>query len=430
MGDKVAASEFVESYRLCAALLSAVGQRMDRAALVDLLAPDEEQGPEIEKALSSAGGRRQRRVSPEVADRMRQLQESFFEQFSYAAARLAGMERVPSAPDELARQLSKVPRRDKDAVADFILLNGHRELVKARHINVTQLRPVVEERQREAPLALVKLVPYLREELQKRGSEMSEDEIRALFTPGSDDRQVPYCLKWILQDLDGEFNAGLIGIEQMVGDKDPDEWLEAVRRTLQFRSHAAMHKAIAEATDVKYDSVHKALSGRKKARRIQAEVKYCLDKWLKDLEEGREPDIKEDYRGVPIGRMSTLLPELEQKFGSKEEMYRVIADKAGVKPGSVRRYFHANGQLKYAPLTVYRWAVTLAAGGPVRPARSYLANKQTRRVARDLSRRTNEVLRQWQREGDNPELAIAYKELRRALIVAVKEQRRSSPTTA
>ena len=130
---------------------------------------------------------------------------------------------------------------------------------------------------------------------------------------------------------------------------------------------------------------------------------------------------------MPVEQVRALQPLLEQKFACKEEMYRLISARTGVKPGSVRRHFHSNGQLKYAPLSVYRSAKALAEEGPDRyRPRSYLADNRTRRVARRLAHRAEEVLEQWRRAGESDELEIAYKELRRALIVAIKQQAHSS----
>ena len=425
MGDMVPARRLAHSFSNCAELLGAVGHKIDRDALVKCLTQEEGQALEVRKALE--GRRKAAQIAPEVVERMDRLQQRLVEGLSSAASAVLGVHPIPSSPGELAVLLKALPQREKDALADTVLLNGHGQFLEPRYISAAEFRKAVKEQEKDARLALVKLVPHLQQELRKRGFEMPEDRIRKLFDPKCDDPEVPRCLKWILRNLNGEFNGGLVDIQEMVGDKDPDQWLDATRKTLQFRSHTAMHKAIAEATSLKYDCVHKALSGRHKAKRVQAEIKYCLDRWLEDVAAGRAPDIEEDYRGVPVEQVRALLPVLEQKFSCKEGMYRLIAARTGVKPGSVRRYFHSNGQLKYAPLSVYRSAEALAEEGPGRyRPRSYLADNRTRRVARRLAQRAQEVLEQWRRAGESDELEIAYKELRLALIVAIKQQAHGS----
>ena len=44
-------------------------------------------------------------------------------------------------------------------------------------------------------------------------------------------------------------------------------------------------------------------------------------------------------------------------------------------------------------------------------------------VASELAHRARDAFRRWQDAGDSPELEVTYKELRRALIATIKEQR-------
>ena len=277
----------------------------------------------------------------------------------------------------------------------------------------------------------MKVVPHVCRELARRGFELPEEEIGRWFDGAEADCQVPSCLRRIVAGLGPEFRTGLMGLEEMVGDADPDQWLEAARVKLQFRSHSSMHKAIAEATSLKYDCVHKALSGRRKAKRIQAEIKYCLERWLREHDGGQEPSIPEDYRGVPVQRMYALMARLETKYPTKEDIYRLISERTGIKTGSVRRYFQSNGQLKYAPLAVFRCAESLAAEErPVLQPRTYLADTRTRQVAKELARKANDALLRWQGNGRTVENELAFKELRRALIVTLKERRSRAPVVA
>ncbi len=137
---------------------------------------------------------------------------------------------------------------------------------------------------------------------------------------------------------------------------------------------------------------------------------------------------------MPVEWTCALLTQLEEAFQSKEEIYRVISEKTGIKAGSVRRYFQSNGQLKCAPLTVYRLArkLTTRAGSaaPVRRhprATSYLTDRATRQTAGRLAARVNAALQRWQAHNGDQELELEYRQLRLSLIVAIKEQQSAVP---
>jgi hypothetical protein len=180
-----------------------------------------------------------------------------------------------------------------------------------------------------------------------------------------------------------------------------------------------MHAAIAEATGLRYDAIHKAFSGQARPKRVRVEVKDCLEKWLRQTGENGQPDIDVGYRAVPVSQTHALLPKLRERFGTRERVYRRISQRTGIRLDAVRRYFRPNGQVKLAPYAVYQWAKELAEGN----GDSYLADERTRRLAQELANEVNAVLRLWQGAGTHAELELRYKELRRALIVTIKEQR-------
>ena len=124
--------------------------------------------------------------------------------------------------------------------------------------------------------------------------------------------------------------------------------------------------------------------------------------------------------------MHELLPALEERFGNKEAVYRRLARQTGIKPGSVRRYFQKGGQLKCAPLAVYRVAAELADGNGCSARTSYLADRRTRRLASRTARQMNELLRQWRKTG-RPEFETAYRRLRHSLIALIKEHGARQP---
>jgi len=400
-------------------LMAAVGHTVNQTAVAEYVAEE----PENRASVLSALQQGEPEPAAETIERMSSLTDKLSSDLWSMLEANGGS---PASPQEVLSVIRSVPHMVKDAMADALALNGHSGYIQPRYMDADELDDILREREQadKGELALVKLVPYLCEELGKRGYEVSEAEIESWFSPERSAEQLPYCVKRLLRNLNGEFSTGLIPLDQLVGKADPDKWLEQVREKLLFRSHSAMHKAIAEASTLKYDCVHKALSGRRKAKRIQAEIKYCLNKWLDEVDESPHPDIDDDYRGVPVEWTCGLLPALESRFGTKEELYRCISEKTGIKAGSVRRYFQANGQLKYAPLSVYRYARKLADGPEQRQdeeATSYLEDPCTRRVAFQLAQKASTALRQWKMGRDDAELEMEFKELRRELIAAMKE---------
>ncbi len=216
----------------------------------------------------------------------------------------------------------------------------------------------------------------------------------------------------------------------LVADQDPDDWLEATRSALLFRSHSAMHQALAGATGLGYHTVHKCMSGRRRPRRIPAAMADCLKGWLKCLEEGTALEIPDKFRAVPAEDMLRLLPALLKRFDTKSALYEAVGERTGVLPTTVRRYFYDCDRLRSAPLAVYRAARELAST-PQEGAsdRSYLADERTRRAAHELSRRCRRVLRR-REEDDDPFLEVRYRQLRRALITTIKEGREAVPEGA
>jgi hypothetical protein len=418
-GDRLA-YEFVQAYQAYLSLLDAVGHEVDQAQLVEYLASSEGDKSAI-RALVEGGGdppEAHTHLGSTPVQTMHQLLGSLAEELGVAApGQEAPLAEVPGLLASLAEQ-------ERDALADAVTLNGHRRFILPRYTSTADVRSLLEERQQQGPVALSALSAYLSDELGKRGFTFSQHEVRHLLVaPDAGDR-VPYCLKGLLQGINGEFRARLVPLTDLVGGADPDAWLEEARSRLRFRSHSAMHKAIAQATELKYDCVHKALSGAKKARRIQVEIKYCLERWLRSLAEGMEPSIDDQHRAVPVEDMCCLLPHLEARYGTKERVYQEIAARTGAKAGSVRRYFRPGGQLKCAPLAVYRCACRLATDARGDAALgSYLADDRTRRAAYGLARRLEVALRDWRSEDGAPEREVEFRQLRHELIATIKEGR-------
>ena len=364
---------------------------------------------------------------------------------------------------DLIELVGEMQEMEKDALADVVALDGHRGMVKPRTITVREFQAILAAFAGDQTVARQKLLAHLRDELLRRGIDMSRETIEERFRSKPVVRTMPYCVKHIFRGLGGEFRTGLIPIRQLVGEEDPDRWLEDVRRRLRFRSQCAMHRAIAVATGVTYECIHKALSGRKKAKRIQVEIKRCLEGWLAKAEAGEHIGVDEGYLSVPVQEMCALMPRLQPVFGTKEAVYRRIAAKTSLRAGSIRRYFQNDGQLKHAPLRVYRVAVALAGeaakhlpeASEAQPARRRSARSPgaRRRASRtsnaprsprvdpgaavpraqgpegsvdvtgQIARDAEQALARWRRQRGDEELEQEFKGLRRMLIVKLRQRR-------
>jgi hypothetical protein len=430
MEQQSATYGFMDTYRLYAGLMRAIGHEVDQVALAEHLGEEESERRALKTLLSDAAGREDGRseVQQKAAARLMDMAQGLVEEIASAAGGWSGEDTAKIGAEELVQRLHEAPDGRKEAIADAVLLNGHRKVLLERYVAAEEVVGEFRKRQNGAKLDLQKLVSHVEEELGKRGYPMSQAAVRKLLSGSYEGQRVPYCLKHILERLDGRFVTSLVPLTAVVGDRDATEWLEETRRKLLFRSHSAMHQAIARATGLKYDCVHKALSGRRKAKRIQAQIKYFLDRWLEDVGSGREPDVSDEYRGVPVGQTQAMLPALEKRLGTRERVYRAISQRTGIRAGSVRRYFQGNGQLRYAPLSVLKCVEEIIRGGgcAVR-MRSYLADVHTRSVAFELARRANEALARWRETGGDGEEEMTYRELRLVLIETMKEQRASLP---
>lgn len=323
----------------------------------------------------------------------------------------------------LISRLRKMPDETLAQISQELAESVHAQFVHRREISIEEFRELLNAYAAGQSIARTKLIKHLQQEFEARGIKMSFDSIEERFRSNTKVRTMPACAKEILADLGPDFRTGLVPIEEMVGEADPDEWLKSARGRLMFRSDSAMHKAIAEAADLKYDAVHKALSGPQKAQRIQIGIKACLDRWLELMDAGEPLPVNPDYRGVAVEKLRVLLPVLLRRFRSKEAAYRQIAKSVGIKAGSVRRYFQGNGKIAGVPLTLYECAARLANRLPNGKPQSYLKNETTREAAYRIAERARNVLEQWRQDSANYELEGEFKSLRLTLIATIKEQR-------
>ena len=460
MAASATARQFASAYTEYCCVLKSLGLHVDQDRLLARVARDASERGRLKRILydHSQGALDGEMAPVEAVDGMESLDEALV---GTIRAQVAQVSEKGVSGGGLAELIEGLSEESKGHLADQVLLSGHGGVVKPRLMGVEEFQGLLREFAGTQTVARQKLIAHLQKELARRGIEMSCQTIQERFRSSPAVRTMPYCVKEVFRGLGDEFRTGLVPISELVGDRAPDAWLREAQEKLQFRSQSAMHKAIADASDLTYDCVHKALSGRRKAKRIQVGVKNCLHEWLRRAVAGETLEIDEECRGVPVADMCVLMPKLLPAFGTKEAVYRYVAAKTGLRTGSIRRYFQNDGQLKHAPLSVYRVAQEAVAQVPAeaiaraatrpavrkRPARARAKRKAspTRAVpdvgergpsARELKERMGEIaeaaekaLERWRRDRQDEELEMEFKELRRALIMKVR-QRRSKESAA
>ena len=402
MGRGASADRFRQVFEEYVDLLEAIGHTVHREALLERVSGE---GGGITVLNGAAKGRETATVPPGALRRIETLRDDLRQQIESG---ISGEDREESGEEELEERLRDLPEPARDHLADIVMQDGHRPCLEKRFLAVEEFQQMLAEYAGDQTLARSSLIDHLRREFRRRGYEMSCEAIEERFRADPLVRRIPYCAGPIIRELGDEFRTGLIPIENMVGEEDPGLWLDRTRRRLRFRSERAMHRAVAQSTSLTYACVHKALSGRERAKRIQVEIKECLEGWLEKLREGQPLPVDDEHRGIPVEEVYALLPRLKQKFETKQAIYRAIAQKTDLKPGSIRRYFQEQGGLKTAPLAVYREACRLAGGGAEQAlkgredCREGEGNGEHQTVA-SLASRTNEALKQWKShrgEGD------------------------------
>ena len=274
-------------------------------------------------------------------------------------------------------------------------------------------------------IARKRLINHLKQEFEKRGINMSFDTIEERFRPNTNVRTIPACAKEILANADGSFLTGLIPIEQLTGDTPPTEWLRHKREQFGFRSDSAMHKAIAEATGLKYDSIHKALSGPRKARKIQSRIKDCLDQWEERQKKNEPLGVCKDYLGAPIEEVRKLMDRLVPLYPTKQQMYLAVAETLQINSSSAKRYHSNHIKIRHVAMEKYERLMRLVeereALGPVERGRTYRPKTRSDSIER-LSRRAERALQNWRADQENVQLKLAFKAIRLQLIMRVKER--------
>ncbi len=299
------------------------------------------------------------------------------------------------------------------------------KLFQHRDVDASALRAALGNYSKGQNLARNRLVTHLHQLARKAGIRLSPSSIEERMRTATRAKSVPELLVRLVRELDGDFLSGLVPIESMTGKEEPSTWLEQAQDKLRIKSKNAMHTAVAEATSLRYDSVHKALTAPHRGRRIQKEIKDVLLNWLSKTGKGEELPINPRYRVVPCELMRSLKHQLISHYPSKGALVRAASEILGISSSCARRLLNGNGSARPVPMDAYAGLKKLLEAPPSDPARhrrghSYLSDDGTRKVAERLSRCAKQALRRWQAMND-PRLHSEFKDLRLQLIVTLKE---------
>ncbi len=419
-------------------LLTAVGLKVDRAALRRRVAEAAGYDGPTKMLFSEAHAKKhpthtapeclRRALDQLTADAVRRLRRRL------NGASPKGRGRVTA--EVLIQAIGKMASDQRQALGEALLKTPHGEIVRRPEISIEQFQGLLREYAQGQTLARKALIKHISKEFRKRGIEMSFDTIEERFRSNTTVKTMPACIVEIMKNLDGRFRTGLVPIEAMCGDSDPKDWLEERRRRYCFKSASAMHQALADATGLRYDSIHKALGSRSPARRIQKDIKDCFDAWEERFRKGEELGVSETYLGVPIEQVQHVLDRLRARYRGNGKLRALLSAELGVSASWAQRYLASKPRVKHMPMRYYRQLVKLAEG-PLRPVgESYLKDEQTRELAETICERANQALMMAQRAAQaeeakvDPEKALErYKKLRLRLIEVLK-QRRTAPELA
>ena len=341
---------------------------------------------------------------------------------------------VRAGSSEFLEAVSRLPEEVRSELAQAATGSDQGRFLLRQELSVEEFQDLLKAYAGGQTVARSKLVQHLHEEATKRGVEMSLNAIEERLRANTKVRTVPACFAEIVAELDGRFLTGLIPIEEMAGEGAPEAWLEECRRKLTFRSHNAMHKALAEVTGLKYEAVHKSLTRPRAGQRIQVKIRDTLAEWLDTIAKGggapeqakRAPARSRPSRrprGASATQVRKSLMQLMATYPNRAALCREAATALGVSPAEVRRLLTSPEERRtfsLAGLAVLRRMCKERVKRALRI--SYLASAGTRKLADRLIERAKVLLEALEFEPENDALRETLHSTRLQLIMAMKQR--------
>jgi hypothetical protein len=328
----------------------------------------------------------------------------------------------PHVTPAIVKALKTLDSARLSVIASEVSAGKHAHFLKSREVPIADFHAALKAYGGDQSIARGKLVEHVRGELEKRGISISPVSIEERLRRNTKVRSVPLAMLEIVRNLGPSFKSGLVPIETLTDGQDPTAWLESCREALGFRSKNAVHKALAQATGVNYETVHKALTNPCIGQRIRIELRDCLLQWLDKTKRGEALPVPRmpALQNGPAHVIRPLLKELAAFYPCVNAMCREAATTLNLCAASVRKIYEggSNGQATEEGITALRELLETRKVRP--PATSYLRDRTVRRFAMRLSEKAEQVRRAWEEKKDES-LRETFKRLRLKMIVALKE---------
>ena len=214
----------------------------------------------------------------------------------------------------------------------------------------------------------------------------------------------------------------MISVTEITFTHDPSEWFQDVCSKLCFKSQAAMHRAIALATGIKYDTVHKALTRCTPGRRIRAEIKDCLTRWLARHEKGLRPDTDLSLLSVPADEARGVLRALRYSYADFENALAEASQVSGSSRATLLRYLSDSEEKPFPAEGYDALAHLLQRRRMMFRVMSYLSDDEKRTRVQRLSARLREFLARWRENPARTAFHHRFRELRLQLIAEMKNE--------
>jgi len=329
-----------------------------------------------------------------------------------------------AGPTRVVKVLAQLDENARRRIVEQV--NGtHRPFLRAAEVPVEAFHKALDAYAAGQSLSRGRLVQHLQAELLRRGVHLSAASIEERLRRNTKVRTVPAALMEIVASLGAEFRSGLVPLATFTGAEDPAAWLEHCRQTLGFPSKNALHKALAAATGVNYETVHKALTRPQADRRVRVEIRDTLLDWLERVRNGQPLPVEPaaPRRTRPRADLRKLLRRLEACYDDPENLYADAARAVGLSPEAIRKVHREGGAAQIAPEHLAALRELLKNRRRARRPRSYLRNPRIRRTALRLARRIEEARQAWMAHPHDDALRRAFRRLRLQMIITLKQGR-------
>jgi len=426
MSDRVAIKEIVQAYEAYEKLAAALGFRVRKGAVRRHALTQLGYRGEMKSFFSRAYAERHpdRTAPGRACEAVRQLLRDLAAPLSPLLGKRGRVSSLDNGHlQRLCEMVARLNPAERQTLCTEIEHSPQAVFLYRQECPIAEFHQALRDYAQGQTIARGKLINYLCGQLRARGINMSRASIEERFRRNTKVRTVPPALVELVHTLGPEFRTGLVPIETLVGDQPPAEWLAATCEQLHFRSKNAMHRALAEATSVNYETVHKALTRPRPGQRIQKEIVDTLIAWREAVRRGERLPVKPAYLSATAssGEVAGLLRRLSRRTRSPSELYRAGARALAVGRATVRGLMHGAPATHLSGRSVKALKELVKERESAARIHTYLSGRDVRRMARALARRAELARQAWRAHPEDDALREAFKRRRLELIVAIRE---------